>query len=67
MSKDRQSTHRPPFTDAKKTLAAAGLPNDAKDAGLVTGAAPAAMKAFVAAMKQHRVSDREDKTAEAPA
>ncbi len=49
--------------EARAMLKAAGLPADDEDAGLICAEAPAALEAFFAAMKQHRVWDREPKTA----
>ncbi|SBV98072.1 hydroperoxidase HPII(III) (catalase) [uncultured delta proteobacterium] len=52
---------------AEKLCAAAGLPHDEADAGLVMGDAEAALPDFIAAMRQHRVWDREEKTKKLPA
>lgn len=52
--------------EAEKLCAAAGLPQDDADAGLVTGEAEAALPDFIAAMRQHRVWDREARTKSLP-
>lgn len=54
--------------DARQLLEAAGLPDDAEDAGLVTeDGTEKTMTMFLEAMKQHRVWDREEKTKTLPA
>lgn len=53
---------------ARQLLQAAGLPDDAADAGLVTeDSTQKTMKQFLEAMKQHRVWDREEKAMKVPA
>ncbi len=52
---------------ARKMLQAAGLPQDGQNPGLVTGEVTEALRAFITAMKQHRVWDREMKTNGIPA
>ncbi|CAK7007669.1 MAG: Catalase HPII [Desulfovibrio sp.] len=48
--------------ESEELLEAAGLPDDGSDAGLVKGKAEFALGRLIAAMKQHRVWDREPKT-----
>lgn len=50
--------------EAGSVAAAAGLPGDKSDAGLLSGSGQSVLKAFIEAMKQHRIWAREEKTKE---